>query len=74
MYAETLSEVTAVFKEQDKAKTGKLNKQQLQAGLEKCGVQIKNEELADIFKQCDANNDGQIDFHEFVAGLSKLYK
>lgn len=37
------------------------------------GYQMDKEEIEDLFKKFDKNNDGRIDVYEFVEGLKYIY-
>ncbi|KAK0401536.1 hypothetical protein QR680_015842 [Steinernema hermaphroditum] len=56
-----------LFKEFDTNGDGFIQKSELKEAMIKTGQSPTNREVGDIFDAADANNDGRIDFSEFLA-------
>jgi calmodulin len=54
------------FNEFDKDRSGKIDKGELKSALESLGKRVNDASLTKLIQQVDVNQDGQIDFTEFV--------
>jgi calcium-dependent protein kinase len=58
--------IEKAFKLFDKDKDGKINAKELEEVLSGEGVKVSDKQVfKDILKECDINNDGEVDFEEF---------
>jgi len=64
-----LCDLGATFQDMDTSKTGTLSVQELEAGLAKMGIQREPATIRRIF---DMDQDGKVDYSEFVAGALRL--
>ncbi|VDD83930.1 unnamed protein product [Mesocestoides corti] len=60
----------SVFDDIDKDKSGRISCQELHHLLKDMGFPVKVSELKDWIRGQDKNNDGEMDFQEFVAFMS----
>jgi len=80
--AETLSSVSKeqlqdfldTFKHFDKGKNGRLDRLSFKAACAAAGEDIPDNELDATFKKFDADNDGFIEFSEFISFMSTVVK
>ena len=56
----------------DKDKGGTISMDELQLVLKKLGQKVSEKEVRRIIKSIDKNNDGELDFDEFVAMMKKI--
>ena len=56
-----------IFSAYDADGSGKISVEELTAALAKAGKKMSKQEVANIVRQVDKNNDGEIDFEEFKA-------
>jgi calmodulin len=63
-----LAEAFAFF---DKNGDGHISKEELKMVLLQLGENLGEEEIEEIFKEADLNNDGIIDYHEFITIFNK---
>ena len=64
------AEFRAVFNTFDESGDGFISEDELFEAMQKFGENITREELRDIMNEADSNNDGQIDYEEFVKMMS----
>ena len=64
-----IAEVITAFKKFDINKDGALSKQELMNGIKSTGLQLTNQECTSIFELVDVNQDGEINYLEFVSAL-----
>lgn len=57
----------------DEDKSGAIDLKELKHCFSKLEVNFTNEEISDLFKACDLNDDMGIDFHEFIVLLCLVY-
>ncbi|GMH10235.1 hypothetical protein Nepgr_012076 [Nepenthes gracilis] len=77
--AESLSEeeiagLKEMFKMIDTDNSGQITYEELKAGLEKVGSNLKESEIYDLMQAADVDNSGTIDYGEFVAATLHLNK
>ena len=59
-------EMVAAFKVFDKNGDGKISRAEFGQVMENLGEKLTKEELDDLIGESDLNNDGQVDYNEFV--------
>ena len=64
-----ISEVIAAFKKFDANNDGALSQQELLNGINSIGLQLSQQECSGIFGMADINQDGEINYIEFVSAL-----
>lgn len=64
--------LATMFKQFDKNGDGKLDKKEIQAGYEKQGKIISDEEVDEIFARIDIDGSGFIDYNEFIAATMDM--
>lgn len=64
------SEFRAIFNTFDESGDGFICEDELFEAMGRFGEKISREELRDIMVEADSNNDGQIDYEEFVKMMS----
>lgn len=62
-----------IFEQFDEDKNGTIDIKELKHCFEKLQVTFTNEEINDIFKTCDINDDMGISFNEFIVLLCLVY-
>ena len=67
---DSLHDVKLAFEVFDVDGSGSISKAELKKAVCHSGQRISEAEFEDLFKETDTNNDGEIDFEEFVAILS----
>uniref|UniRef100_A0A2P2JIL3 non-specific serine/threonine protein kinase n=2 Tax=Rhizophora mucronata TaxID=61149 RepID=A0A2P2JIL3_RHIMU len=77
--AESLSEeeiagLRQMFKMIDTDNSGQITFEELKAGLEKVGANLKESEIYDLMQAADVDNSGTIDYGEFIAATLALNK
>ncbi|KAG9139658.1 hypothetical protein Leryth_020106 [Lithospermum erythrorhizon] len=77
--AESLSEeeiagLREMFKMIDTDNSGQITYEELKAGLERVGANLKESEIYDLMQAADVDNSGTIDYGEFVAATLHLNK
>ncbi|KAM7467775.1 hypothetical protein LguiB_015337 [Lonicera macranthoides] len=77
--AENLSEeeiagLKQMFKMIDTDNSGQITFEELKAGLERVGANLKESEIYDLMQAADVDNSGTIDYGEFVAATLHLNK
>ncbi|ONM32269.1 Calcium-dependent protein kinase 1 [Zea mays] len=77
--AENLSEeeiagLKEMFKMMDTDNSGQINFEELKAGLEKVGANMKESEIYQLMQAADIDNSGTIDYGEFIAATLHLNK
>ncbi|KAL9399795.1 hypothetical protein Peur_008756 [Populus x canadensis] len=77
--AESLSEeeiagLKEMFKMIDADNSGHITLEELKTGLEKVGANTKDSEIAGLMQAADVDNNGTIDYGEFVAAMLHLNK
>ncbi|XP_020266505.1 calcium-dependent protein kinase 17-like, partial [Asparagus officinalis] len=77
--AESLSEdeiagLKEMFKMIDTDSSGQITFEELKAGLERVGSNLKESEISVLMEAADINNSGSIDYREFVAATMHLNK
>ncbi|KAG8048695.1 hypothetical protein GUJ93_ZPchr0009g585 [Zizania palustris] len=77
--AETLSEeeiagLKEMFKMMDTDNSGQINYEELKAGLERVGANMKESEIYQLMQAADIDNSGTIDYGEFIAATLHLNK
>ncbi|GAB4836209.1 Mitogen-activated protein kinase cpk1 [Ancistrocladus abbreviatus] len=77
--AESLSEeeiagLKEMFKMIDTDNSGQITYEELKAGLEKVGANLKESEIYDLMQAADVDNSGTIDYGEFIAATLHLNK
>lgn len=60
-----LKDIKNVFLQLDKNNDGILTKEEIMEGIEKCKLNVNNEELDNILKNIDSNENNSIDYNEF---------
>ncbi|KAK8579024.1 hypothetical protein V6N13_142259 [Hibiscus sabdariffa] len=70
---ESLRKCKAIFEQFDEDSNGALDHEELKKCLHKLGVCFTEEEIDDLFKACDVNEDMGIKFNEFVVLLCLVY-
>ncbi len=68
--ANRLDDVRAAFRAFDHDNNGSISKEELQDAMTRYGHTFTVEECDEMFREADANNDGKIDFDEFVAMMT----
>jgi len=69
-----ISSLRDVFSKFDTNGDGRLNLEELKAGVKKVqGVGLKEEDIENVMKVMDSNNNGFIDYTEFIAGCLQSY-
>lgn len=69
--ADGLDRITATFNELDRDGDGKLDKGEIQAGLERLGIVLRAKQISQVMAAIDADGDGSVvmdEFHCFVLG------
>merc|ERR1712106_453807 len=64
-----IHEVISAFKRFDSNCDGALSQQELCDGISKSGVKLSSAEVRAIFTLADINEDGEINYHEFMSAL-----
>ncbi|BAF29805.1 calcium-dependent protein kinase 27-like [Oryza sativa Japonica Group] len=77
--AENLSEeeiagLKEMFKMMDTDNSGQINYEELKAGLERVGANMKESEIYQLMQAADIDNSGTIDYGEFIAATLHLNK
>ncbi|KAL0317209.1 UNVERIFIED_CONTAM: Calcium-dependent protein kinase [Sesamum angustifolium] len=77
--AESLSEdeiagLKEMFKMIDTDNSGQITFEELKAGLERVGANLKESEIYDLMQAADVDNSGTIDYGEFIAATLHLNK
>ncbi|KAM0874952.1 hypothetical protein ACQ4PT_037105 [Festuca glaucescens] len=77
--AENLSEeeiagLKEMFKMMDTDNSGQINYEELKAGLERVGANMKESEISQLMQAADIDNSGTIDYGEFIAATLHLNK
>nr|XP_043631549.1 calcium-dependent protein kinase 20-like [Erigeron canadensis] len=77
--AESLSEeeiagLKEMFKMMDSDGSGKITLEELKDGLEKVGANLKDSEVIRLMEAADIDNNGTIDYGEFIAAMLHLNK
>nr|ASL69959.1 calcium-dependent protein kinase [Hordeum vulgare] len=77
--AENLSEeeiagLKEMFKMMDTDNSGQINYEELKAGLERVGANMKECEISQLMQAADIDNSGTIDYGEFIAATLHLNK
>ncbi|KAK8691107.1 hypothetical protein V6N13_074627 [Hibiscus sabdariffa] len=70
---ESLRKCKAIFEQFDEDSNGAIDHEELKKCLHKLGVCFTEEEIDDLFKACDINEDMGIKFNEFVVLLCLVY-
>ncbi|KAK9080718.1 hypothetical protein SSX86_000476 [Deinandra increscens subsp. villosa] len=70
---ESLRKCKVIFEQFDEDKSGAIDLKELKHCFEKLQVIFTNEEINDIFKTCDLNEDMGISFNEFIVLLCLVY-
>ncbi|CAH1415889.1 unnamed protein product [Lactuca virosa] len=70
---ESLRKCKVIFEQFDEDKSGAIDLKELKHCFSKLEVNFTNEEISDLFKACDLNDDMGIDFHEFIVLLCLVY-
>lgn len=70
---ESLRKCKVIFEQFDEDKSGAIDLKELKHCFDKLEVNFTNDEISDIFKACDLNDDMGIDFHEFIVLLCLVY-
>jgi calmodulin len=68
---EELSQLKSAFKFFDKDGNGTVEPEEIGEVMQVLGLEITNEELADIMADLDENGDGVMDFDEFVVMMDR---
>lgn len=69
---EDVADLRETFDMFDKDSSGTISLQELQGVTEKLGLSVTLEELSDVIYSVDVNNDGEIDFDEFLIMMKKI--
>lgn len=64
-------EISKAFEMFDSRKQGKISLLDLRRVAEELGENITDDELHEMIKEADKNNDNFVDFHEFLAIMKK---
>ncbi|KAK0057404.1 calmodulin-related protein 97A [Biomphalaria pfeifferi] len=67
----TRAELEQAFKDIDKDGSGKLDKNEIRLLCQQQGLDISEEQLNEVVKEADDNNDGKISFEEFENAFVK---
>jgi len=72
---ERIEDLRSLFIKVDANGDGRITKDEFQKGLKSSGIEYKENEMQDIMYLLDTNNNGYIDYTEFIAGCmkSKIY-
>lgn len=62
-----------IFEEFDEDKNGAIDHGELKTCFRKLEVSFTDEEIDDIFKECDINEDMRVEFNEFIVLLCLVY-
>jgi calmodulin len=71
MSAEELAEFREIFDLVDKDKGGSISREELGELMDTLGIRASKEEIDLIINEIDEDNNGEIDFEEFVAVMSR---
>ncbi|GAB2230352.1 hypothetical protein Droror1_Dr00014615 [Drosera rotundifolia] len=63
----------ATFEEFDEDKNGAIDHEELRRCFHKLEISLREEEIDDLFKACDINDDMGINFNEFIVLLCLIY-
>lgn len=63
-----------VFRSMDKDGSGSISNKELSFALRKVGVSINSEQIDELMKDVDENNDGRMEFEEFLQIAAKSTK
>jgi calcium-binding protein CML len=64
-----VADAVVAFKRFDSNGDGALSQQELVAGMKNTGINFDNQECANVFAMADLNQDGEIDYVEFVSAI-----
>ena len=67
--AKTIRGLGRTFKQIDWDGNKMLSRDEFSTGLNELGCDLTPEELDELFKVCDTNQDGNVDFNEFLKGV-----
>ncbi|GMJ16020.1 hypothetical protein like AT4G26470 [Hibiscus trionum] len=70
---DSLRNCKAIFEQFDEDSNGAIDNEELKKCVHKLGVCFTEEEIDDLFKACDINEDMGIKFNEFVVFLCLVY-
>ncbi|KAJ9562875.1 hypothetical protein OSB04_008035 [Centaurea solstitialis] len=70
---ENLRKCKAIFEQFDEDKSGSIDRKELNHCFRKLEIDSTDEEINDLFKECDINDDMEISFNEFVVLLCLVY-
>ncbi|KVI10298.1 Calcium-binding EF-hand [Cynara cardunculus var. scolymus] len=66
---ENLRKCKAIFEQFDEDKSGSIDRKELNHCFRKLEIDFTDEEINDIFEECDINDDMEISFNEFIVLL-----
>ena len=69
---EDVADLWETFTMFDKDSSGTISLQELDGVMRKLGSSITHDELTEVINSVDVNNDGEIDFNEFVFMMKKI--
>jgi len=69
---EDIADLKETFQMFDKDAGGTISMKELQGVLQKLGTSVTDSELRDMINSVDENNDGEIDFDEFLGMMKKM--
>ncbi|XP_024968551.1 probable calcium-binding protein CML21 [Cynara cardunculus var. scolymus] len=70
---ENLRKCKAIFEQFDEDKSGSIDRKELNHCFRKLEIDFTDEEINDIFEECDINDDMEISFNEFIVLLCLVY-
>lgn len=70
MYGTTIRDLKAVFDSIDKDGSGALDHDEFAQAMQRLGLGLADEQIADIILRFDADGNGEIDYDEFAAQLA----
>lgn len=69
----SLRKCKAIFEQFDEDKSGSIDPKELNHCFRELEIDFTDEEIKDIFKECDINDDLRINFKEFIVLLCLVY-
>nr|GMD80588.1 probable calcium-binding protein CML22 isoform X1 [Ipomoea batatas] len=72
-FREGLKEIRSVFEQYDEDSNGAIDRDELKKCLQKLQFHVGEEEIDELFRSCDVDDNEKIQFHEFIVLLCLIY-